>query len=140
MKKLIFLLLVCLPIMAIGQTRYHVLDSLTIESDTTIYYQMVNSKNFSFHIFADSLAGTLDGTVELVAANTFDDTNNFRSTAEPTYTSFARYTASMTETLSANGYYSFFNVDNSYEWIGLKFTVGNISKWHIKWLFLKIVD
>ena len=84
------------------------------------------------HTKAASLAGTLDATAELVVAN--DINNDLPSSTFPNDSVFVRYTSNMTETIDENGEYSFFwDTPLTYDYIGLKLTLNNVTKWHVYW-------
>lgn len=132
MKKLILLLLL-VPIFAMGQGADPIpyKDTITYERDTIVKF--ILSDNYTGHIYfiVDSLAGTLDGVAELVVA---DDVNNNSPTTYPADSLFLRYTSAMTKTLSANGAYSFaWDTPLGYDFVGLKLSKNNITKWHINY-------
>ncbi len=135
MKTKLLLLFLIVPLFIFAQ-RPPKVDSLVIEGDTIIKYRITSSNQIaSWYIYADSLQGTLDGTVSIVVCN--DMIKNKYSPTEPADSLFTTLSSNMTSTLSANGPYPFYDPDGTpFEWYGLKFTVGNITKWHIKWELL----
>ena len=130
MKTKLLILMLVIPSLVFAQqvTR---LDSLVVEGDTTIAYRITSSNQIaSWYVYADSLQGTLDGTVEVVVCNDMVA----RGRTQPADSLFDLLSANMTKTLSANGPYIFYDQDGlPFEWYGLRFTQNNITKWHMKW-------
>ena len=140
MKKLALIILILLPVMAFGQSRFRDIDSLHVTSDTIIIRKIIDSKNWNWHVRIDSIAGTKDGTLELVVADSFDEAYDFSNLTSPPDSAFVRYADNMTYTLTTNTYYSFYKPDLSYEFIGLRITMNSSTAMQVKWNFLKIVD
>jgi hypothetical protein len=128
MKKLIIFLLACLPMLGMAQIAP---DTITNVKDTILVQKITMEHTGNWYIVVDSLTGTLDGTVEFVVAN---DPENSEATTQPHDSLFVRYSANMVDSLTANGAYSFYwDEPISFDYIGLKFTDNNITKWHINW-------
>ena len=131
MKKLTILLLLIIPLATFAQTAQKI-GTLTVESDTIIRYRVTNPNHLmQWMVKADTLAGTLDGTIELVVANDLLSTNIPSSTVADSL--FVRLDAVLCDTLSAVGVYGFEHDFLPYDYVGLKFTLNNITKWHIRY-------
>lgn len=131
MKKVILLLLLIVPLAGFAQRKLAV-DTITYERDTIIKYRITGEYTGHWFLVVDSLAGTLDSTIELVVA---DDVLNAHPTSTfPDDSVFVRYTENAIDTLTVNGEYSFFwDQPISYDYVGLKITKNNATKWHIYW-------
>jgi hypothetical protein len=138
MKKLILILLLAVPILAMGQRRTAMMDTaVTITTDTIIKLKVITSKNWSWHFDVSELAGTLDATVELVVADAFSTKKTYNALTAPADAYFIRYSDNMIRTLSSNTIYSFYKNDLNYEFIGLEITMNNCTSMVLDWVYLK---
>jgi len=140
MKKILLIALVFVPILMFGQRMNPVIDSLTAESDTIVWYHLSTSDYFaSWYVKCDTLEGGTDGTIELVVCNDGLTDAEWYALGKPNPADSlaARLTDNMTKTLTTVGAYPFYDPDGTvFEWYGLRFTVGSVTKWHLWWEFI----
>ena len=134
MKQFLFIILTLFSLSAIGQVRNPIplKDTITNERDTIVKFIISDEYNGHIYFVVDSLTGTFDGLAELVVADDVD--SNYPSSTFPHDSLFLRYTHTMSETIDANGAYSFmWDQPLGYDYVGLKLTLNSITKWHINY-------
>ena len=130
MKRLLLIALLFVPMLIMAQDPIPLRDTITYERDTIIKIPLTDDYVGHIYYVVDSLTGTLDGVAQLVVADDLD--NNSPTAPAPADSLFIRYTTPMTTTIDANGAYSFaWDLPLGYDWLGLKITINNITKWHI---------
>ena len=126
MKKLILIFAMMIPVLAMGQKS--IVDSLTVETDTIVRYRITNANYLtSWYMYADSLQGTLDGTVKLVVANDLDDSNVPASASTIPDSLFMQLDVGLVDTLNALKPYAFFDEPIPFDYIGLEYNGLDIT-------------
>jgi len=130
MKKLLIILLLIIPLSSFAQRVYT--DTLKVETDTIIRYRVFDP-NFleGWYFYADTLAGTLDGTIEIVVANDFSENGYPGDPALIPDSLFVLFDSGLVDTLDAVGPYPFLYKDIPFDYIGARFTLNNITTWFI---------
>ena len=130
MKKLILILALMIPLASFAQRVYT--DTLTIEADTILKYRVFDF-NFleGWYVYADTLEGTLDGTMEVVVA---DDLSEMGYPGDPLLVPdslFVLFNPGLRDTLDAVGPYGFKFRYIPFDYVGIRIKVNNITKWFI---------
>ena len=130
MKKLLLILLLIIPLTGFAQRVYT--DTLTVETDTIIKFRIFDP-NFlvGWYAYADTLEGTLDGTVEFVVADDLSENGYPSDPATIADSLFVLYNPGLRDTLDAVGPYGFKFNSVPFDYGGIKFTVNNTTKWFI---------
>ena len=130
MKKLLLMLIMLAPLLVMGQRVYT--DTLTAETDTIIRFRVYDA-NFTegWYFYADTLEGTLDATIEIVVANDLSENGYPGDPSLVPDSLFVLFDSGLVDTLSAVGPYAFQYRYIPFDYIGVRFTLNNVTKWFI---------